>query len=185
MSKYWNLTQIETIVLTSKNMIFNGSLFSNSETVIRFVASKQVQEWSWISILSPNWHCKQNEANFNWQFFYSSSWKMWFFTNDNKPRHIIYHCEACAVTNHFVLVSAPCDDQRRIAVCSRRFHGQFLLRDFLTITTIQGLGHAQRKLGKTIVLPTHWRRSKSCQIARIKPMGLQTQHALFLAGSNC
>ena len=40
-------------MLTSKNLIFNGSLFANSETVIGFMATKWVWEWFWILIPSP------------------------------------------------------------------------------------------------------------------------------------
>ena len=65
---YWNSMQIEIIVLTSKNTIFNGSLFFNSETVIEFVALKRVQRWSQILISSPDWPCMQNEAKLNWYF---------------------------------------------------------------------------------------------------------------------
>ena len=68
MSKYWNFIQIETIIPTSKNMIFNESLFANFETTIRFVVSKRVRDWSPFLILSSDWPCTQNEANFNWQF---------------------------------------------------------------------------------------------------------------------
>ena len=47
--------QIETIVLTSKKVIFNGISFDNSETAIEFGLSKKVWEWSHILIQSPNW----------------------------------------------------------------------------------------------------------------------------------
>ena len=39
-----------------------------------------------------------------------------------------------------------------IAVCSRGFHGQFLRRVFLVITSIEGLGHARGRLGRTNAL---------------------------------
>ena len=41
--------------VTSENVIFNGSSFSNSETTIGFLASKRIQEWSRILISSPSW----------------------------------------------------------------------------------------------------------------------------------
>ena len=59
-----NFTQIEIIVLTLKNTIFNISSFVNSETTIGFMALKQVREWSQILILSPGWPCTQNEVKF-------------------------------------------------------------------------------------------------------------------------
>ena len=77
-SSYWIFMQIETIVFTSKNTIFNRSWFANSEIVIRFVVLKRVREWSLILILSPSWLCTQNETNFNYQF-HKMPRKMWFF----------------------------------------------------------------------------------------------------------
>ena len=77
-------------MLTSKNKIFNESLFSNSDTTIGFLALKRVWEWSQIRISSPSCPCMQNEAHFNYQF-HSLSWKMWLFTNNFKHRQII-HC---------------------------------------------------------------------------------------------
>ena len=53
--------QIETIVLTSKNVIFRGRLFADFETIIGFLAFQ-------ILIPSLSWPCTQNEANFNYQF---------------------------------------------------------------------------------------------------------------------
>ena len=54
--------------LISKNAIFKGRAFVKYETVIRFVASKWVQKWSRILILSPGWSCKQNKTKSNWHF---------------------------------------------------------------------------------------------------------------------
>ena len=66
--KLLNFTLIKTILLTLKNMIFKGNLFTKPETAIRFLASKRVHEWSWILIPSLSLLCTQNEAKFNCQF---------------------------------------------------------------------------------------------------------------------
>ena len=63
--KLLKFTQIETIKLTSRNMISNGSSFQNSETAIGFVASKRIREWSRILISILGCLCTQNEAKLN------------------------------------------------------------------------------------------------------------------------
>ena len=88
MSKYWNLKQIETIMLTSKNVIFCGSLFANYETTIGFMASKQVRGWPRILILISGWFCTQNETTLI-NNCHSSSRKMWLCANDTKCKHLI------------------------------------------------------------------------------------------------
>ena len=62
--KLLRFMQIEAIMLTANNVIFNGSLFTKCEIAIRFLALQQVWEWSRILILSPGWPYKQNEAKF-------------------------------------------------------------------------------------------------------------------------
>ena len=52
-------------VLSSKNVFFKRSSFGNFETIIGFMASKKVFEWSQILILSPSWPYTQNETSFN------------------------------------------------------------------------------------------------------------------------
>ena len=74
-------------VLTPRNMISNGDSFWDSETVIRFVASKWVWKWSRILISSPTWPYTQKEAQLNYHF-HSFPRKMWFFVNKSKHRHI-------------------------------------------------------------------------------------------------
>ena len=96
-SSYWNFTQVETIVLISKNVIFNGNSFAIFETAIKFLASKRIREWSQILISSPGWPCMQNNVTFNYQF-YRLSQKTWLFTNDFKHRKIIYHWKVFLVT---------------------------------------------------------------------------------------
>ena len=51
--KLLKITQIETIRLTSKNMIFNRSSFSIYETAIGFMLLKRIRKWSQFLILSP------------------------------------------------------------------------------------------------------------------------------------
>ena len=77
------------IKLTSRNVIFNGSLFVKYDTVIGFMASEWVWEWSRFLILSPSWPYTQNVAQLNW-YFHSFSQKTWLFVNDFKHRLIIY-----------------------------------------------------------------------------------------------
>ena len=60
-------------------MIFNGSLFANSEIVIEFMALEQVQRWFQILILSPGWPCMKNEANLNWHFWQFVSKNVTFY----------------------------------------------------------------------------------------------------------
>ena len=97
-SSYLNFTQIEIIVLTSKNVIFNGSLFANSENSIGLVASKWVKEWSWILIQSLGWPCTQNKTNFNCNFTDYLK-KRDFFVHDFKHRQIIYRWKAFFITS--------------------------------------------------------------------------------------
>ena len=47
---------------------FQWNVFVKFETAIGFVASKRVQRWSQIFILSPNQSYTQNETTLNWQF---------------------------------------------------------------------------------------------------------------------
>lgn len=49
-----------------------------------------------------------------------SSRKMWFFTNNSKPRHIIYHCESYEETSHFVPISDLGDDRRQRNCCLKQ-----------------------------------------------------------------
>ena len=48
-----------------KNVIFNGSSFTNSENTIGFFVLKRVQLWSQILISSLDFSSMQNKANFN------------------------------------------------------------------------------------------------------------------------
>ena len=90
---YWNFMQIEIIVLTSKNTIFNWNSFANSEIAIEFVMSKQVQIWIWILILSPSLPCTHNKATLI-DIFHSLSWKKYLFANYFKHTRIIYRSKA-------------------------------------------------------------------------------------------
>ena len=65
-SSYCKFTQIETIELTLRNVISNGTSLYISETAIEFVASKQVQGWSRFLFSSLGWPCTQNEVQLNW-----------------------------------------------------------------------------------------------------------------------
>ena len=82
--------KLKIILLTLKNVIFNRSLFVNSETSIGFMVSKRVQKWSQILILNLGWRCSQIEATLTGNF-HSLSQKMWLFTNGTKHRQIICH----------------------------------------------------------------------------------------------
>ena len=88
---------IETIVLTSKKIIFNGNSFANFEADIGFVSSKQVCEWSQILISSSGWPCTQNESKFKLSI-HRLFRKTWIFANDFKYRHIIYHWKEFFIT---------------------------------------------------------------------------------------
>ena len=89
-SSCWNATQIETIRLILRNVIFNRSLFAKSEIAIGFVASKWVLKWSRILILSLSWSCMQNETKILIINLKTVPKNLTFFANDFKYSHIIY-----------------------------------------------------------------------------------------------
>ena len=84
MSKSWNFTQTEIIVLISANMIFNGSSFTKSETELHLWRRNK----SRILFLSPSSPDAQNKITLI-DNCHTSSWKMWLCANSTKPRHII------------------------------------------------------------------------------------------------
>ena len=69
---------IGRIGLILKNAIFNGNSFAKSKTLIGFMASKKVREWSQILILSLGWSDTQNETNLNGHFLTVSLEKLDF-----------------------------------------------------------------------------------------------------------
>ena len=95
-SSYWNFMQIEIIVVTSKNVFFNESLFANFETTIGFILSKWIRRWSQILIRSPGWPCTQKwDKTFNCQFIDYLEKRNFFETTSNID--MVY-----AIGNHFL-----------------------------------------------------------------------------------
>ena len=82
--------------LILKNVISNESSFQDSKTAIGLVASKRVQNWSQILILSPGWPCKQNEVQIKLVFSKLSRKMLFFFLQTNLNIGILY-----IVENHF------------------------------------------------------------------------------------
>ena len=79
-SSYWKFMQIETSGFTSKNVIFNGSLFTKLETAIRFVTLKWVWDWSQF-LIKNSISLLQNKAPFD----SNQLSKLRYFTRKSMP----------------------------------------------------------------------------------------------------
>ena len=97
----WNCMQNSVTRVTLKNALSIVARFANLRPLLdswgwnKFGSGLILLFWVLINLASKTRHNLILT-------FHNSSWKMWFFANKIKPKHLIYHCEAYRMTHNLL-----------------------------------------------------------------------------------